>query len=453
MAFLYQELAHSFIQKIKLQKLTTHSKLPSLRHFSHQHQISLSTAQACYHQLESLGYIYAKKKSGYFVSPQNIPTIIATKKIQQIPTPLGAIQLGAKLIPIEPLRKSIQRALKHSHAEDFLYCDQQGDHKLREALSLQWIDSGIYISPHDVFITNGCMAAISLAIQALSNPYDSIIVPTPTFNGQLQLLEDLQRKVIEVPASHQGIDLKQLEYAMQSAKVCLLTANFQNPLGYCLSHQEKKQIALLAEKYKCYIIEDDVYADCGYDIHRPLPIKYWDQAGYVIWVSSISKSISSAYRIGWLCLGQKTQHLAQKFRIKNILVNTPLQLGLTDFIYSGGYKKHIDSLRPKLFQQVQSYIKILQQLCPHLKIEHPQGGYALWVELPKHIDGFALYQFAMHQSISIVPGNVFSENKNYNHFVRINAGHPLTEEVIDALKKLASWINDYCYPIKTIQVV
>ena len=77
---------------------------------------------------------------------------------------------------------------------------------------------------------------------------DSIIVPTPNFNGQLQLLAALKRRIVEIPATDQGFDLVRLEQAMQNsgAKVCLLTANYQNPLGFCLSHAEKEKIAQLA---------------------------------------------------------------------------------------------------------------------------------------------------------------------------------------------------------------
>lgn len=354
---------------------------------------------------------------------------------------LGAIQLGAPLIPIQSLRKSIQRALKHSQSEDFLYCNRQGHVKLREALQHLWASDGIHIAHQDIFITNGCMAAISLILQNLTEVGDAVIIPTPTFNGQLQLLASLKRHIIEIPAHQNGINLEQFEQVLktQTAKVCLLTANFQNPLGYCLTNTEKQKIAQLAEKYQCYIIEDDIYAECGYTQQRPLPIKYWDKAGYVILVGSVSKSLSSAYRIGWICLSEKIQHLKSNLLSNNVMVNTPLQLGLADFIYSNGYKQHIEQLRQRLFLQVQQYIKHIQLFFPTVQIQQPQGGYALWIKLPQHIDVFALYEFARRHSISIVPGIVFGEDEKYKQYMRINAGHPITSEIVDAIQKLGDY--------------
>src|SRR5699024_5248063 len=101
----------------------------------------------------------------------------------------------------------IQRALKHSKPEDFLYSDKQGHIRLREALSEHWAEDGFYIAKEDIYISNGCMPALSVMIQSLTEIGDSIIVPTPNFNGQLQLLAALKRRIVEIPATDQGFDL------------------------------------------------------------------------------------------------------------------------------------------------------------------------------------------------------------------------------------------------------
>ncbi|MBJ8440214.1 PLP-dependent aminotransferase family protein [Acinetobacter junii] len=468
MTFQYQRLAEQLSQKIYQHELQPQQKLSSLREFARQQKISLSTAQQCYELLEAKGLIYVKPKSGYFVSsrqyqspvpespkfesmPRRVSNLelqnqIQTASIQSHLTPLGAIQLSPHLIPVDGLRRSLQRALKHCQPEDFLYCNKQGHLQLRQALSDHWREDGIYIAPDDIFISNGCMPALSLLIQQMSREGDSIIVPTPTFNGQLQLLAGLKRKIIEIPADHQGIDLERLEYFMQqgSAKLCLLTANFQNPLGYCLSNQQKQKIAELAQKYQCFVLEDDIYAECSFQKERPLPIRYWDQQGYVIWCGSVSKSLSSAYRVGWFCLGQQLQHLRPALLANNVGVNTPLQLGLADFIYSRAYREHLERLRPALMQQVEQYRAcILEQFqgIP-IALSQSRGGYALWMQLPNTITGLELYYRTQQYGINIVPGEVFGEDQRYQHFLRLNAGHALTDEIRQAIQQLADWVRE-----------
>lgn len=468
MTFQYQRLAEQLSQKIYQHELQPQQKLSSLREFARQQKISLSTAQQCYELLEAKGLIYVKPKSGYFVSsrqyqspvpespkfesmPRRVSNLelqnqIQTASIQSHLTPLGAIQLSPHLIPVDGLRRSLQRALKHCQPEDFLYCNKQGHLQLRQALSDHWREDGIYIAPDDIFISNGCMPALSLLIQQMSREGDSIIVPTPTFNGQLQLLAGLKRKIIEIPADHQGIDPERLEYFMQqgSAKLCLLTANFQNPLGYCLSNQQKQKIAELAQKYQCFVLEDDIYAECSFQKERPLPVRYWDQQGYVIWCGSVSKSLSSAYRVGWFCLGQQLQHLRPALLANNVGVNTPLQLGLADFIYSRAYREHLERLRPALMQQVEQYRACILEQFQGIPIALSQssGGYALWMQLPNTITGLELYYRAQQYGINIVPGEVFGEDQRYQHFLRLNAGHALTDEIRQAIQQLADWVRE-----------
>ncbi|WP_312101577.1 aminotransferase-like domain-containing protein [Acinetobacter venetianus] len=467
MSFQYQRLADQLAHKIYQHELQPQQKLSSLREFARQQEVSLSTAQQCYELLEAKGLIYVKAKSGYFVSPrqyqsaipdspqfESIPRQVSnldlqnqiqTASIQSHLTPLGAIQLSPHLIPVDGLRRSLQRALKHCQPEDFLYCNKQGHMQLRQALSDHWREDGIYVAIEDIFITNGCMPALSLLIQQMTKEGDSILIPTPTFNGQLQMLAGLKRKIIEIPADHQGIDLERLASFMRqgAAKLCLLTANFQNPSGYCLSNEQKQHIAQLAEKYQCFILEDDIYGECSFQKERPLPIRYWDQQGYVIWCGSVSKSLSSAYRVGWFCLGQQLQHLRPQLMANNVGVNTPLQLGLADFIYSRGYREHLERLRPKLMQQVEQYRAYILEAFQGLPIalSQSEGGYALWLQLPKSISGLELYYLAQAKGINIVPGEVFGEDKRYQHFVRLNAGHALTEEIRQALQQLADWVR------------
>ena len=470
--FQYQILANQLISKIREQELKSGQKMLSLRQFSRQHKVSINTAKTCYELLEAKGFIYAVNKSGYFVQNfKRLKTLSNSKlpchsdffphvqevshldlqiQIQESATKkklvqLGSVQLSPDLIPIAFLKQSMLRAIKNSKAEDFLYSNRQGHILLREALSDHWAEDGFYIDPEHIYISNGCMPALSVIVQRLTQVGDSIIVPTPCYNGQLQLLALLKRKIVEIPANPEGFDLERLEQAMQhsGAKVCLLTANYQNPLGFCLTNQEKEKIARLAAKYQCYIIEDDIYAECCFDDLRPLPIKYWDEKGYVVYCGSISKTVSPAYRIGWFCIPSRLVDLHAKLITQNINVNTPLQLGLADLIYSRAYRQHLNNLRPKLCKQLEEYCHFISEAFKDISLglTNPQGGYILWLQFPEKIDSWEMYCFAQRQEINIVPGLVFGAGNRYNNCIRINAGHPLSNEIKQAISILTDWLK------------
>lgn len=471
MVFQYQLLAQQLMQKIQAGEIAAGQRLPSLRQFAQQQKISLNTAKSCYELLEAQGLIYVKVKSGYFVQlqvPSSGCAIEAPEhpdfqsKMREVSNlglqieiheaainskliHLGSIQLSPNLVPAKALTRSIQRALKYSKPEDFLYSDRQGHIRLREALSAHWAEDGFHIAPEQIYVSNGCMPTLAVMIQSLTNEGDGVIVPTPNYNGQLQMLALLKRKMVEIPANTEGFDLVRLEQAMRDsgAKVCLLTANFQNPLGFCLSNADKEKIAQLAAKYQCYVIEDDIYAECSFSTQRPLPIQYWDHQGYVVYCGSVSKSLSPSYRLGWFCLPARLKPMHAHMILRNVSVNTPLQLGLADFIFSRAYRQHLSALRPKLQLQVQQYRQFIAQAFHGIdfRLNHPQGNYALWLQFPDQINSLALYYFAAEQGINIIPGILFGEDSRYNNCIRLNAGHELSVEIQQAILLLADWVR------------
>ena len=74
-----------------------------------------------------------------------------------------------------------------------------------------------------------------------------------------------------------------------------------------------------------------------------------------------------------------------------------------------------------------------------IALSQPEGGYVLWIQLPKSVDSLALYYTAQAQGITVVPGHVFGEDERYRHFIRLNAGHELTADVRQAIMSLADW--------------
>ena len=206
----------------------------------------------------------------------------------------------------------------------------------------------------------------------------------------------------------------------------------------------------LAEKYQCLIIEDDIYAECGFQAQRPLPMQYWDRQGYVIYCGSVSKVLSPSYRVGWFCLPQRLQHLHALVLTQHVSVNTPLQLGLADLIYSRAYRQHLQPLRRKLQQQVEQYRQFIAECFEGVEIglNHPQGSYALWLQLPKQINSWEMYIYAQQHGINIVPGLLFGGEQRYNSCIRLNAGHEMSDDIRQAIRLLANWVHRQCAEAK-----
>jgi DNA-binding transcriptional MocR family regulator len=71
------------------------------------------------------------------------------------------------------------------------------------------------------------------------------------------------------------------------------------------------------------------------------------------------------------------------------------------------------------------------------RVSRPDGGYFLWIELPSAVNAVELYRLALARGISIAPGPIFSLRREFDHFIRLNYGHPWTAASDAAVATLA----------------
>jgi len=449
----YIDLAEMCITDISSGKLVQNSRMPSLRNFRQQHLISMTTALNCYQHLESFGWIVAKPQSGYFVCGQRTlnekPELVAFKSIMTDPKlpavenhslfnhsinkdivgPLGVARISADFIPLDKLQHSFRRALKRQGSNISFYPDVQGEKILRDTLSSHFKSYDFHIPSDELLITNGCMDAIRTAIEICTDIGDAVAISSPCFNGLLDMLAALGRKVVEIPSTEQGIDLVQLEQHMKSnqIKAGLFCTSHMNPQGISMTALQKQHLVKLAQTYKIPIIEDDVYIELAHSKVMPLPAKHWDKQGYILWCGSVSKTIAAGYRLGWCWPGRFSAQYLQKRKYCNQGVSSPVQLALSDFISNGDYSKHLKKLRVAMQQHTLSYQNYLTKNLPAAsKISSPSGGFVLWVQVP-NLNGRKLLEQANHCNIDIRIGEQFSTRDLYQDYFRINTGFTITE--------------------------
>ena len=110
---------------------------------------------------------------------------------------------------------------------------------------------------------------------------------------------------------------------------------------------------------------------------------------------------------------------------------------MADYLRSGEYDRHLVRLRNAYRSQVEKMRFMLERHLPRgTRITSPQGGFVLWVELPRGTDVIELLQRALAEKISLTPGMMFSATRKYRNFMRINCGHPWDERIERAVERL-----------------
>lgn len=469
----YKEIAEQIIEDIRSGKLANGSRMPSLRKMSNLQGVSLTTTLNCYHMLEELGWIVAKPQSGFYVSrplaEQATPELPQFKsQLREIstqesaityrpgtyePGPLGISQINPELMPTEALQRSLKRGIKRLALDIHAYPDRQGLHRLRYTLEQHFSGYGFPFQANELVITNGCIDAVRIGLEAASQPGDGIAISSPCFSGLLELLAGLGRKVVEIPCTPEGIDLEQFEHHLKQGtiKAGLFSTSHMNPQGISMSPQQKQALAELANHYQVPVIEDDIYMELGHGKVMPLPAKYWDKGGYVLWCASVSKTLTAGFRLGWCLPGRFLPSYLRLHGISHFGVSTPIQSAIADFISTGQYQSHLNKVRNQLRQNIRDYTQLLAERLPSSsRISQPEGGMVIWLQIPG-LDSKALWQQACNTGLDLRVGPAFTTLPLYQDCLRINTGWPLDDKLVLLLEEMIKLIELNSAPLEQQQ--
>jgi DNA-binding transcriptional MocR family regulator len=466
----YQELADQTERLIADGVLRAGERLPSVRQACRIHDISPVTVTQAYYLLESRGLIEARPRSGYFVRArlgQSLPEpemtypaggsteLQVSDFIFQIldsvrdpaVVPLGSSFPSPYLYPFDKLGRFLAAAARKFDPLATVTDLPPGNEELRRQLALRYLAQGATVSPQEIIITSGAMEGLNLCLQAVTRPGDLIAIESPTFYAGLQASERLGLKVIEIPSHpRDGVSLSALEDALRQhpVKACLFMLNFANPTGSRVSDERKQGLLALLRRYDVPLIEDDVYAELYFGQQAPLCTKAEDRTGLVMHVSSFSKCLAPGYRIGWVAAGRYASRIQRQKLSTSLATTIPVQIALADYLKQGGYENHLRHLRQVLAGQAAQLVEAVERYFPPgTKLARPQGGYFLWLELPKQVDTMLLHQQALSHGISIAPGPIFSAKREFGHHLRLNFGHPDSPSQQAAMATLGKLISQH----------
>ena len=465
---LYMQVSDGIEKMIAEEVLRIGDKLPSVRVLSDEYGISMGTAFQAYYHLEGRGLIESRPKSGYYVrfNHHRFPELPDAAQQQAVSHEVSVKEMIASiygdiaapnvinlalavpdisLLPAAKLNKSVVYALRNSKDHCIGYEQTGGNPELRKQIAKLAFNWAGKIKPDEVIITSGCLDAISTCLKAVTRYGDTVAVESPTYFGIYQAIESLGLKVVEISADPtNGINLDQLQKAIKkfSIKTVVVVPNFNNPLGSCMPEENKKKLVDIITHHNIPLIEDDIYGELYFGKTRPKPCKYYDTKGLVMHCSSLSKSLTPGYRIGWVIPGKFMDEVKQLKRIQNISSPTLTQAAMAHYLMHGRYEYHLKSLRKALHTQSLRYVQAIIKYFPiDTKVSRPHGGFILWLELNKKVDSFKLRTEAMKHNISIVPGKIFSAGINYSNFIRISFGKPWSDDVDYGLMMLGKLIK------------
>jgi aspartate aminotransferase len=179
------------------------------------------------------------------------------------------------------------------------YTSNLGIPELREALCRKFKrENNFTVEPDEVIVTSGASEALHLALQALVEKKDEVLIPDPGFVSYVALTKIAGGKAVGVPLNEK-LALKPEtvnEYITSKTKVLVLNSP-SNPTGSVMKEDDVKAITEIAMDNDITIISDEVYEHFIYEGEHVSPAQFSDN---VITVNAVSKTYAMpGWRIGY----------------------------------------------------------------------------------------------------------------------------------------------------------
>ncbi|TQV81262.1 PLP-dependent aminotransferase family protein [Exilibacterium tricleocarpae] len=458
---LYQHLADRLARQIATGTYQPGQRLPSLRHMARRMEVSLSTVVAAYGLLEQRNLVAARHKSGFYVvapggpklpppakAPGSSParlhlsaSVAAIFDTVSDPafTPFAVALPAADYLPAAALGRAANAVRRQQFARSLELSTAPGLFELRQQIAIRMLGAGCLQAPEDIVITSGCQEAVALSLRALTSPGDVVAVESPCYYGFLLALESLHLRVVTIATDAvTGLDLDALEQAARRwpLKACICSPSFSNPTGGSMDAAARARLLQLAEHYDFHIIEDDILGELGHEGPRPPALKAFDSNERVLYCASFTKSLAPGIRVGWVAAGTRCNRIRELSMAGTTGAGGFSQLLLLTYLRSGHFDKHLHRVRAAYRHNLDVALATIGRSFPTgTRATRARGGFLIWVELPPPLNAHTLYEYALREKISIMPGRVFGRS-GFEHGFRLSCALPWTASVNTALERL-----------------
>jgi GntR family transcriptional regulator/MocR family aminotransferase len=290
----------------------------------------------------------------------------------------------SRLAPMDLLLRAYKELLTERNYKKFIpQGNFSGTLPLREAMTRFLTDTrGLTMSPDNILITRGAQMAIYLAAQLILKKGDSVIVSRPNYFMADKAFEQAGARLLRVPADEQGMDVDAVEALCQKKKPRMLyvVPHHHHPTTVTLSMDRRMKLLDSIRRHQLVVIEDDYDYDFHYSSGPILPLASADHGGNVIYIGSLTKSLTPSIRLGYMIA--PPDFIAQATRLRRIIDIRGDHLqedALATLIRNGDLTRHLKKAG-KIYHHRRDYFcdLLARRLDGRISFKKPDGGLAIW---------------------------------------------------------------------------
>ena len=342
------------------------------------------------------------------------------------------------------------------------YSHQKGIFPAREAVVMQQQNRGVMdVTADDVFIGNGVSELIMLAMRALLNPGDEVLVPSPDYPLWTASVVIHGAKAIHYPCRpERGFvpSPEEVESLVTDRTRAIVVINPNNPSGAVYPREVLAALADIAERKHLVLCADEIYDEMLYDTAEFVPLATLAKQSLCLTFSGLSKVYRACgLRVGWLVFSGEREHARDYIHAIDLLAslrlcsNVPGQFAVQTAL--GGHQSIFELTRPggRLHATRATLLDAMAR-SRWLSLQTPMGAMYGFVRvhaerLPGGLAGFDDQAFALdlleRKHVLVAPGSSF--NVPYRDHFRVTL-LPDAEQMVDVCGRIESLMDEYALP-------
>jgi len=432
----YVQIANTIEQRIKEGLYSANSKLPPHRVLADELHTTPVTVAKAYKLLASKQLVESFVGKGSFVcAPSSLSQVIQPPEDDQNYN--FSILQPCLYKNVQPLKNAMQQASEHLSADFIGYTEHSG-HETHRLAGVNWakhfgLTGG---TVKNTLLTDGAQHALSLLINAMTEPGDTIAVEALTYPGILAIASLAGRRVVGIPLDNEGVSPTALERVLCEEKpiLVIIIPSHQNPTGITMPESRRRAIAEIIDKHDSWLVEDDIYCFLN---ETPIPAISNFIPDKSFHISGLSKAISPALRCGYLRVPDSQVGKMKTHIRANIWLSSPITYMLATSLIESGEAFEI--------AKVQRQTAIDRQLIAShylTNVQNTPAGYHIWLPLPAHWSRERFLVEANQRGIIVSSGGYFSVSGENDSFIRLSlmaiSSEQRLKEGLQALQSLMS---------------
>ncbi|MFJ6077025.1 PLP-dependent aminotransferase family protein [Pseudarthrobacter sp. NPDC092419] len=282
-------------------------------------------------------------------------------------------------------------------------------------------------TPSDVIVLPGSQSGLSSIFRALAGAGQPVLLESPTYWGAILAAAQTGVRVVPVPSGPEGPEPAVLARAFEEtgARVFYAQPNYANPTGAQWAPGRGEEVLDVVRTHGAFLVEDDWAHDFGIT-SDPVPVASRDDSGHVVYIRSLTKSVSPAIRIAAvMARGPARERILAQRAAESMYVSGLLQAAALDVVTQPGWQTHLRSLRHQLQSRRDLLAASIAEHVPQAHLELlPKGGLNLWLRLPDGTDLPQLTRDCEDAGVVIAAGTEWFPAEPAGPYIRLNYSGP-----------------------------